>query len=116
LAGRELGADGTRALTLCHRLLDAYVEALFHGREVPRAPAVVSRLVAQVEARTRRELLDARTTLVHGERRFMRGDRYKDLPRKLAKKVRRAFEGYAASLDEADRPDAESLAVVDCAL
>src|SRR5207248_10944255 len=81
-----------------------------------RAPAVVSRLVAQVEARTRRELLDARTTLVHGERRFMPGDRYKDLPRKLAKKVRRAFEGYAASLDEADRPDAESLAVVDCAL
>jgi len=120
LAGRELGADGTRALDLCHRLLDAYVDAAFGAQakehaKAPRAPGVVERLVEQVRARTRKELLDARTTVENGTRRFMRGSRYIDLPKRLGDKVERAFARYVASLDDADAPSEDAMTVVDYA-
>jgi len=123
LAGRELGADGTRALDLCHRMLDAYVDAAFgqgkNGKKrapAPRRPRAVEQLVAQVRVRTRRELLDARTTIERGgERRFMRGPRYIDLPARLGKKVERAFRRYAEALDAEHCPNDDALTIVDYA-
>jgi uncharacterized protein (DUF2252 family) len=116
LAGRELGCDGTRALALCHRLVDAYAESAFDGAKLPREPDCVAALVAQVASRTRRELLDARTSIERGERRFIRGERYLDLPKKLAKQVEGAFAAYAAHLPPEDRPSDEQLEVLDYAL
>ncbi len=117
LGGRELGAGGTRTLDLAHTLLEAYAAAAFGDAKakMPREPDVVARLVDQVAGRTRKELLDARTVVVKGERRFVRGARYAELPRAIAKGVRRAFHGYVAQLDEKVRPDSEAIEIVDAA-
>jgi uncharacterized protein (DUF2252 family) len=118
LGGRELGADGRRVLDLAHALLDAYVAAAFDGdgrKTMPREPDVVARLRMQVAERTRAQLLGARTEVHHGERRFVRGERYADLPHRIAKRVPRAFEEYARHLGDEVRPDGESLEVLDAA-
>jgi uncharacterized protein (DUF2252 family) len=115
LGGRELGADGTRVLDLAHTLLEAYVDAAFQGGKLPHEPDVVSRLIDQVAERSRKELLDARTEVVKGERRFVRGARYADLPTALAKGVRRAFSKYLDSLDDAVRPEHGMSEVIDAA-
>jgi uncharacterized protein (DUF2252 family) len=113
LAGRELGVDGRRALELADALLDAYAGALFHARRVPGGPPVVTQLVENVRARTRRELLDARTEVAHGKRRFVRGARYEALPPKLKAKAEKAFAKYAKGLPRGERPPEDALEVVD---
>jgi uncharacterized protein (DUF2252 family) len=115
LGGRELGADGRRVLDLAHTLLDAYVGAAFGDAKLPREPDVVARLVDQVAGRSRKELLDARTEVVKGHRRFVRGPRYAELPRGIAKGVEGAFHRYLQSLDEGVRPDRETSEIIDAA-
>jgi uncharacterized protein (DUF2252 family) len=113
LGGREMGVDGRRALELCDALLDAYVGAVFHRRRVPSGPPVVTRLVDKVRTRTRTELLDARTTVVRGARRFVRGARYAELTPKLRARAEKAFAKYGKKLSRSDRVAAEALEVLD---
>ncbi len=113
LGGREIGVDGRRALELCDALLASYVDTVFHRRKPPPVPAVVTALVEKVRQRTRRELLDARTEVVRGVRRFVRGARYEPIAPKLRTKVERAFLKYTKNLPRADRPPAEALEVLD---
>jgi len=113
LGGREIGLDGQRTLTLCDALLEAYAGAAFHRRKTPPAPRCVTSLIDQVQTRTRRELLDARTRMVGGARRFVRGSRYEALPKKLRTKAERAFARYVRRLPEAERPPAEAVEVID---
>jgi uncharacterized protein (DUF2252 family) len=120
LAGRELGAGGIRVLDLAHELVGAYVGAAFspRGREekkLPKEPAPVTRLIDQVAERTRKQLLDGRTRVVKGERRFVRGARYADLPARIERKVAAAFARYARGLDDVFRPEPEALEVIDAA-
>jgi uncharacterized protein (DUF2252 family) len=115
LGGRELGADGTRVLELAHHLLNAYVAGAFEGARSPRMPDPVARLVDQVATRTRKQLLDGRTEVVKGRRRFVRGARYAELPRGIARRVGKAFRAYVDLLDLDVRPEHESLDVVDAA-
>jgi uncharacterized protein (DUF2252 family) len=115
LGGREIGLDGRRALALCDALLDAYVGAAFHRKKTPAAPHAVSSLVNKVHGRTRKELLDARTRVVGSQRRFVRGPRYEDLPKKLRARAERAFAKYVKRLPEAIRPPAEAVEIVDAA-
>jgi uncharacterized protein (DUF2252 family) len=115
LGGREMGADGVVTLKLCDALIDAYVGAAFHRKRLPPVPSAVSALMDQVRRRTRQELLDARTEIVRGERRFVRGPRYETLPRKLRQKAERAFSKYAKSLPRAQRMPADALSVIDAA-
>jgi uncharacterized protein (DUF2252 family) len=115
LGGREMGVDGPRALTLCDALLDAYVGSVFHRKRIPSAPPVVSRLVENVQRRTRTQLLDARTETAAGSRRFVRGPRYEALAPKLRTKAEKAFAKYGKRLSRADRPPAEALEVIDAA-
>ncbi len=116
LGGRELGAGGTRALELCDRLLAAYSASAAGASHVPPVPRPVRTLIEQVERRSRVELLDARTVLRQGERRFVRGERYRDLPKTVVSKVPAAFLRYAAELDEKERPSKHELEIVDVAL
>jgi uncharacterized protein (DUF2252 family) len=118
LGGRELGADGIEVLALCDALLEAYVRAVF-GRPVePARSTPVEALIEQVRARLRKRLLDGRTELVGNKRRFLHedSDRYRDLPKAVLDEVPRALERYAASLPKKNRPDPESMKVVDAAL
>jgi uncharacterized protein (DUF2252 family) len=115
LGGREMGADGLVALRLCDRLIEAYVaSACGRARSAP-PPHAIQALVGKVRSRTRRELLDARTEIVRGERRFVRGARYESLPRRLRTKADRAFQKFAKRLVKAHRVPAETLEVVDAA-
>jgi len=115
LGGRELGADGPQALALCDCLIDGYVDAVFHGKKTPAPPRPVATLVDKARSRTRKELLDGRTKVVRGERRFVRGPRYEDIPAKLREKAERAFAKYVKRLPRGERPPAEALEVIDAA-
>jgi uncharacterized protein (DUF2252 family) len=115
LGGREMGADGPRTLELCDSLLDAYVGTAFHRRKVPPACDAVGSLVDKVQTRTRQELLDGRTRVVGDERRFVRGPRYEELPKKLRARAERAFAKYVKRLPVAERRNVEALEPIDAA-
>jgi uncharacterized protein (DUF2252 family) len=116
LGGRELGADGPSTLELCDCLLESHAEAAFGGRrKTPAPPHAVTALVDKVQRRTRQELLDARTRVVGDERRFVRGSRYVELPRKVRAKAERAFAKYLKRLPKAEHPPEEALEPIDAA-
>lgn len=116
LGGRELGANGIVALHLVDRLIGAWARAVTGDEKMPEAPAPVAALIEQVRSREKNALLDARTKLVGHTRRFVRGPRYSDLPKKITDDVPKAFEAYIASLPEEDKPHKGSLEIIDCAL
>jgi uncharacterized protein (DUF2252 family) len=115
LGGREMGTDGQRALALSDALLESYVGTVFHRKKTPPAPHCVASLVDKVQKRTRTELLDARTRVVGDARRFVRGPRYEELPKKLRAKAERAFEKYVKRLPDGVRPPDEAMEVLDAA-
>jgi uncharacterized protein (DUF2252 family) len=115
LGARAVGTDGARTLAAGHALVDAYVAAAFLGRRAPAAPPVVTHLVDEVRTRSRKAFLDARTEIVGGQRRFVRGARYEDLTPKLRSKSERAFVRYAKTLRKSMALAPEALEVVDVA-
>jgi uncharacterized protein (DUF2252 family) len=116
LGGRELGASGVVALSLVDRLLDAWAKSAFDGKDLPDEPGPVRALVEQVKNRSKLQLLEQRTQIVKGKRRFVRGPRYADLSKEIIDEVPKAFDKYIASLPEEERPHKGSLAILDCAL
>jgi uncharacterized protein (DUF2252 family) len=116
LGGREMGADGPRTLELCDALIEAYNDAVFHRRKTPAPPTCVTALVDKVQARTRGQLLDARTRLERtGKRRFVRGARYVSLPAKLRARAERAFAKFVRRLPRGEQPPDEALEPIDAA-
>jgi uncharacterized protein (DUF2252 family) len=115
LVGREIGANGQRALALSDALLETYVAAAFHKKKAPAPPAAVRGLIEKVRSRTRKALLDARTVVERGERHFLRGPRYEKLPKKLRTRAERAFAKYIKRLPDEIRPPAQAVEVVDAA-
>lgn len=115
LGSRELQVRGARSVELCEALLDAYVGQAFRRAKLPPAPGPVEALIETVRSRTRTELLDARTRFVHGERQFVRGSHYRDVPSPLRKRAVRAFEIYAARVCERDAVEPDHLEVTDVA-
>lgn len=115
LGGRELGTDGPSTLGLADALLRAYANAAFHARKPPPHPHAIAALVEKVQRRTRKALLDARTRVVGGERRFVRGPRYETLPKKLRAKAERAFAKYVKRLPAVERPPKDAVEVIDAA-
>jgi uncharacterized protein (DUF2252 family) len=117
LGGRELGANGLVALSLCDLMLEAWARSAFDGEALPKEPpAPIAALTEQVRARSKTALLDARTAVTAGKRHFVRGPRYADLPAEVVSAVPAAFEGYIAGLSDEDRPHKGSLEIIDCAL
>lgn len=119
LASRELRVRPTTALALCDTLLEAYGRAATRepGDDAPNPPRCVERLVAGAARRTRVQLLDERTEVVDGTRtrRFVRGRRYRDVPRWLREAGEQAFGRYARKLIERHQVDPAALAVADVA-
>jgi uncharacterized protein (DUF2252 family) len=116
LGGRELGADGATVLDLSYGLLDAYVGNAFGKGRTPAAPRPVAALIGQVVNRSRDELLEGRTVVRNGKRRFVRGERYRDLPGSVTSKVPAAFARYLSTVDPSERPDERDIEIVDTAL
>lgn len=115
LAGRELGADGPSVLALSERLIDSHVASAFKGAGPLPAPGPVMALLTRVATRSKQELLDGRTVVEGGKRRFVRGSRYRDLPRELVQAVPGALATYLSRLAPHERPTPEQLEVVDVA-
>lgn len=117
LGGRELGANGLVALSLCDLMLEAWARSAFDGAPTPtELPAPIEALTEQVRARSKTALLDARTAVTGGKRHFVRGPRYADLPAEVVDAVPEAFDAYIKGLPEEDRPHKGSLEIIDCAL
>ena len=114
LASRELGVTGTTALAMCKTLLSGYADAAC-GAPLPAQPGPVAKLVLRTTARTKHDLLAARTSLVAGQRQFARGERYRDLPKAILAEVPDALAAYAARLPDAERPGPKELQVIDAA-
>jgi len=115
LAGRELGADGPALLGLSERLIDSHAASAFQRAGPLPAPAPVAALVTRVATRTKQELLDDRTVVEAGQRRFVRGPRYRDVSRELVQAVPGALATYRSRLAAHERPTAEQLELVDVA-
>jgi uncharacterized protein (DUF2252 family) len=115
LGGRETGANGPRILDVCDALLEAYVGVAFRRKRMPEAPPTVTALVDKVRGRTRKALLDARTEVVGGRRRFVRGDHFEAIPEKLHAKAQRAFHKYAKRLPKSETIAPPALEVLDAA-
>jgi uncharacterized protein (DUF2252 family) len=115
LGARGAGAEGTAAVDLAWRLLRAYPARALSGTALPPMPRPVAALIDGAAKRSRRELLDDRTRVVHGRRRFVRGARYLNLPSKIAREVPQAIERYTRGLPKDDRPGPEHFELIDAA-
>jgi uncharacterized protein (DUF2252 family) len=116
LAGQELGVGIPRALDLCDKLIESYVAAAFESAPLPRPPRPVVALLEQVGLRSKKQFLDARTTLEGDRRRFVRGPRYRDLAPDTQAQVPGAFLRYVSSLPDPELPSLAGLEIVDLAL
>jgi uncharacterized protein (DUF2252 family) len=108
LAARTWGLPALGIRDATEAVLDGVLAGRAGGTP-GRPPEAVRALLARAAARTRRELLDARTEVRGKGRRFIRGDRYRTLPQKLRGRAVKAFAEYARGLSEAVRghhPDA----------
>ena len=115
LAARELGCDGPRALSLCEGMLTAYAKHARANVAMPSPPPSIAALVKTASNRTGEALLQARTSVAKGERRFVRGERYLELDADVRRAVPKAFEDYVRSLGKSVRPKSSHCAVVDAA-
>ncbi len=116
LAARELHVGGLRALELAVAVIDAHVEHACRAGKMPPVPLPVAALLETVRSRSRVELLDMRTRIVHEKREFIRGARYRDVSRILQKRAAAAFAGYVTKLEKEEKKiDRDQLQVLDMA-
>jgi uncharacterized protein (DUF2252 family) len=115
LASRELGVNGTTSIAMCVTLLAGYVSAACGAASVPPRPQPVLKLVERMAKRTKRDLLEARTSLVAGKRLFTRGARYRDLPVEVLAHLPQALARYVAQLPDVERPAPQRLEIIDAA-
>lgn len=104
LASRAFVADGKLTIALSRALLASYVDSAFLGGGLPSVPPPVARLLAKVEARSLRDVLDRRTVVSGGQRRFIIGERYLELPKELVEPAREGFAEYVNALGERELP------------
>lgn len=115
LTSRELGANGRDAVALSMQLFDAWESHACSARRLPPAPPEVERLLDVVSERNARDLLRGRVVEKRGRTRFVRGSRYYDLPKELARLVPRAFRTYLSSLEPKERPKDAHAEIMDMA-
>ena len=118
LGGRESGTDGPHTLGLCAALLESHASAVFgpaDRKNAPTPPPVVAALVEKVRDRSRKALLDARTRVVNGQRRFVLGSRYEAISPSLRANAEKAFAKFARRLPKSASMPAEAFEVIDAA-
>ena len=125
LGGRELGSTGKQSVLLCGSILEGYVPALCDGAPPGDPPPPVRRLLKAVTERTHKEFLDHRTSgggsnsnsnsNSSAARRFLRGERYQDLPPALVSQAHAAFERYVERLDPQHTVAADHFKIEDVA-
>src|SRR5262249_38869417 len=99
-------------IALVQRAMAAYLAAR-GGGPAPDVPGPVTKLVERVANRSNKELLDDRAPIVHGKRRFVRGDRYHDLAPDLAARASALLAAYVAALGDRAHAKATSWSLED---
>ncbi|MEO8797976.1 MAG: DUF2252 family protein, partial [Polyangiaceae bacterium] len=112
LATRGLGIDGTSSTDIAFSLLHGYANA---KKTRAKLPSVVARLIEQVRVRTRKQLLDARTVLRHGQRMLAIGPRYREISKSLAAEAEKAFDTYVDAFVTNDPRKKKAFRVIDVA-
>ena len=115
LGARELGATGGQALEMVNELLTAWALHVTRARALPPVPRPVQALLRQMKLRSRADLLNARTQVVNGKRRFVRGPRYGPLPADVRRGLPAAFARYADSITDGVEHTPEQLEIIDAA-
>jgi uncharacterized protein (DUF2252 family) len=108
LAARTWGLAAPAVRDATEATLDGVLAGRGGGR-AGRPPEPVRALLERAARRTRQELLDARTELTARGRRFVRGERYRQLSTLLERRAVAAFAHYVQGLPEGTRghhPDA----------
>ncbi|HYP90490.1 MAG TPA: DUF2252 family protein, partial [Polyangiaceae bacterium] len=111
----ELGQNGPAVLSLCERLLQSYVAAAFTAAPAPATPRPVAELIAHVDGRSRKKLLEDRTEAAGPLRHFVRGERYTELPADVVRAVPDALRAFAERTAQRGGPRLEQLEVLDVA-
>ena len=104
LLGARAWVDATSSLTFAEKLLEAHAAGV-DGAALPQTPRVVARLLEQVSARKRVELLDHCSEREGDRRRLRRGPHYHELTEPIAAAARKAFGAYVAALPADERSD-----------
>ncbi len=112
---RTFAISSAGVLDACDELLGGYRECLGKQTAPREVPRPVRRLLMQVRRRSHRQLLDARTQLVGGERRFIRGERYRELPKSIRAAGKLSFARYVESLPPQLREHPKGFEVLDLA-
>lgn len=115
LAGRELGQTGPAVLALCEALLASHSAALFEAARLPPVPEAVAALIAKVDGRSNRRLLEDRTVASGVARHFVRGERYTDVSAEVAAAVPAALRAFAERTASRGGPRPEQLELLDVA-
>ncbi len=116
LGARSFGITSEEAIGLAKNLLDAWSRAAFDGARLKEPPPSVARLMRQVQARTRLQFLTDRTERMSKSRRFVRGERYRNLTKEIVKSVNHVLTDYQQGLPKSERPDDAQLELLDAAL
>jgi uncharacterized protein (DUF2252 family) len=115
LSGRELGQSGPEVMRLCRLLLESHAAAAFGEVSPPTMPRPVAELVAKVDGRSHKKLLDDRTEADGHARHFVRGERYSEAPAEAVRAVPAALALFAESTAEKGGPKPEQLEILDVA-
>jgi uncharacterized protein (DUF2252 family) len=116
LAAPGWGSRGRAVLDLTGAVLDGYQRGRTARGRTPLRPPPVEALLSRVAGRKRKALLDSRTRIVDGRRRFTIGPRYWKPGRALEAACRRGFQRYVAQLEGARPILTERLEIQDLAL
>jgi uncharacterized protein (DUF2252 family) len=118
LGARAFGIRAKDCVELTERLLGAYVAAVFyaHTSTPPKMAEAMEAILEAASKRKKTELLDARTIVEKGKRRFIRGERYLDLSNDLEALVKRLLPAYIAALGDRAPGKAKSWVIEDAAI
>ena len=115
LSGRELGQGGPEVLRLCRLVLESHAAAAFSDVGLPAMPRPVAELVAKVDGRSHKKLLDDRTEAGGHDRHFVRGERYTEAPAEAVSAVPAALSLFAQRTADKGGPKPEQLEILDVA-
>jgi len=115
LAGRGFGCTGAESIADVRHVIGAYLKALAGG-PAPATLELVAELMLKVRDRNRKALLDARAPGDgHGRRRFLRGERYLDLPPSIEGRLPALLHAYVAALGPGAKGHAGEWSIEDAA-
>jgi uncharacterized protein (DUF2252 family) len=126
LAGRTFKSTGAEAIALVEGMLAAYLKSgwgtslsppITSDTNYPPVPEPIADMLDKAERRSQRDLLDGRAPVGHGgRRRFVRGERYLDLPEQIEAALPSLIEAYVTALGDRAPAHAASFRLEDAAL